>query len=245
MQATPFMAGVSALLFQAKSKLNKADVGLAARDLYQSTAMPVAQTHNSDSLWETLTHQGAGLVNAYNAIHSTTVVSPAQLLLNDTRSFEPVQRFKITNNGNKKVTYTLGHVAAGTAVTIPAGSPFAADGPVPLVANAASVSFSQDTVTLGPGAHVQITATFSQPTGLDAKTLPAYSGWITITSPKDAYTVSYLGVAGTLYSKQVLDTTATYFGVPIPAIFDPSGNVQNGTESYNFTGSNYPSLVYR
>jgi hypothetical protein len=237
------MAGVSALLFQSKG--NSVAVGLAARDLYQSTAMPVAATHNTSSLWETLTHQGAGLVNAFNAIHATTVVSPAQLLLNDTRSFAPVQKFTIKNNGNKKVKYTLGHVAAGTAITIPSGSAFAAVGPVPLVANAASVHFSKSTVTLGAGAHAQITATFYPPTGLDPATLPAYSGWITITSPQDAYTVSYLGVAGSLYDKQVIDTSSAYFGIPLPAVIDATGDVQTKPESYNFTGTDFPSVYFR
>jgi hypothetical protein len=241
--ATPFMAGVGALLFQAKGK--SVDVGLAARTLFETTAMPLAQTHANNSLLETVTHQGTGLVQAYKAIHAQTIISPGELLLNDTRYFKPNQKFKIENKSNKKVVYTLDHVAAGTAITKPAGSIYAAFGPVPLVANAATVSFTSNTVTVGAGKSVNVDVRFKAPTGLDASTLPTYSGWITVTSPQDSYVVGYLGTVGSLYEQQVIDNTDEFFGFPTPAAVNANGEVQKEATNYTFTGTSYPSLVWR
>jgi hypothetical protein len=35
-----------------------------------------------------VTQQGAGLINVFDAIHSTTIVSPGELILNDTAHFK-------------------------------------------------------------------------------------------------------------------------------------------------------------
>ena len=85
-QATPFLAGVSALLFQAKGK--SAVVGLGARSLFESTAQPVVSNVTAGSPLATLAQAGAGLVDAYAAIHATTLVSPGEFLLNDTANFK-------------------------------------------------------------------------------------------------------------------------------------------------------------
>jgi hypothetical protein len=240
--ATPFMAGVSALLFQAHGI--SATVGLGARTLLESTAQPIPANHSSGALLQTLSVQGAGLVNAYKAVHTTTLVTPAELLLNDTAHFVPNQKFVVTNTGSTRQQYALGHAPAGTAITVPAGNIFVADGPVPLVAAAASVKFSESKFSLNPGAHATITAHFSAPAGLDPKTYPVYSGYITITSANSSAQVAYLGVLGSLAAKQVLDTTTEYDGFALPALVNAAGNPTNMT-TYNFNGSAVPTVLYR
>jgi hypothetical protein len=240
--ATPFIAGVSALLFQVHG--TSATVGLGARTLLESTAQPIPANHSSGALLQTLSVQGAGLVNAYKAVHATTLVAPAELLLNDTTNFAPLQKFVVTNTGSTRQHYALGHAPAGTAITVPAGDIFVAAGPVPLVAAAASVKFSESKFSLNPGAHATITAHFTAPAGLDPKTYPVYSGYIMITSANSSTQVAYLGVLGSLASKQVLDTTTEYDGFTLPALVNAAGNQTNMT-TYNFNGTAVPTVLYR
>lgn len=84
--ATPFIAGSAALLFSVKG--NSATVGLTARTLFETTAQAVASSHTDGDPLQTLTQQGAGLINVFNAIHTTTIVSPGELILNDTAHFK-------------------------------------------------------------------------------------------------------------------------------------------------------------
>jgi hypothetical protein len=81
------MAGVAALLFEAKG--TSVEVGLNARTLFQTTGQPVGSNHTDEYPLQTLISQGGGLVDAYKAIHTTTTVSPPELLLNDTKYFVP------------------------------------------------------------------------------------------------------------------------------------------------------------
>lgn len=84
--ATPFVAGVSALLLTAKGK--SADVAKGARDLFETTSNRIPSSLTDGALPHTLTQAGAGLINAYKALHTTTIVSPGELILNDTAHFK-------------------------------------------------------------------------------------------------------------------------------------------------------------
>ena len=86
--ATPFVAGSSALLFSVKGK--SAAVGKTARTLFESTAQRVPSSHTDGDPLQTVSQQGAGLINVFNAIHAPTIVSPGELLLNDTANFNGV-----------------------------------------------------------------------------------------------------------------------------------------------------------
>jgi subtilisin family serine protease len=114
--ATPYMAGVSALLLAHKGR--NPDVALAARDILQSTANIIPSSKDDGALYQTASQQGAGLVDAFKALTYTTVVAPGQLLLNDTAYFNGKQTFTVTNGGQKAVTYKLSHTPAGTAHTL-------------------------------------------------------------------------------------------------------------------------------
>ena len=83
--ATPFIAGVSALLFGVKG--NSAEVGRAARTLFETTAQLVPSSHTDGDPLQTAAQQGAGLVNAFSALTTNIVVSPGEFLLNDTANF--------------------------------------------------------------------------------------------------------------------------------------------------------------
>ena len=84
--ATPFVAGGSALLLQVKGR--SAAVALSARALFETTAHVVPSSNNvSSSPLQTVAQQGAGLIQVYNALRYSTVVTPGEIILNDTAHF--------------------------------------------------------------------------------------------------------------------------------------------------------------
>jgi hypothetical protein len=113
--SAPFVAGSAALLLQARGKT--AATARAARSIFQNTALPVRHT-TSNTLLETSSQQGAGLIQVYNAVKNMGSMFPAELLLNDTAHLNCVQKLSIMNGGKQTVTYSLSHVPAGTANTI-------------------------------------------------------------------------------------------------------------------------------
>lgn len=85
--ATPFIAGVAALLFEVKGV--SIGVGLGARTLFETTAhrVPSSLTDSQGPL-QTVTQQGAGLVNAFVALTTDIVILPGELIANDTNHFQ-------------------------------------------------------------------------------------------------------------------------------------------------------------
>lgn len=256
------MAGVGALLFQAKGTTTA--VGLGARALFQTTAQPISSTHTDDGVLQTLAGQGGGLVDAYKAVYTTTTVVPAELLLNDTAYFKPEyelihslqphpvahdclysQTIQVTNFGSEEEIYEIGHVPAGTALTYDTNDIQPAQYPVPLTNISAGIIFSTTSLTLGPGETKSFTAHFSPPSGLDNKTLPVYSGFVTIVSTQSSVKVPYLGAAAVLRDQQVIDNSPDFFGFPIPALLNSTQGVQENLTSYSFNATDYPSVVFR
>ncbi|KAF8070083.1 pyrolysin [Lyophyllum atratum] len=240
--ATPFVAGSAALVLSVKGKSEAVARGL--RTLFETTAQRVPSSHTDGDPLQTVTQQGAGLINVFKAIHTTTIVSPGELILNDTAHFENWQTFTVKNTANTAKKFTLSHVPAGTAVTVQPGTIFPANGPVPLTSAAASVWFSQKSFTVGPGETHTVTASFTLPKG-DASSFPVFSGFIEITSGSESHHVTYIGLAASLKDKQVVDNTDAFFGVPLPALLNSVGDLQEGPTNYTFVGEDFPTLLYR
>ncbi|KAJ7594531.1 subtilisin-like protease [Mycena floridula] len=243
--ATPFVAGSAALLLTVKGK----HIATSARTIFETTANTVSTSHTDGDPLQTATQQGAGLINVFKAIHTTTLVSPGELLLNDTAHFKGVHQIVVQNIGTKKQTYKLTHVPAGTAVTISPsfeGQPdiFPSLGPVPLSTDGAQVSFSSSSFTIAAGGSKTVTLKITPPAD-DNTSFPAYSGFVHITSDTDDVHVTYLGVAATLKDKQVLDDTDFFFGFPVPLILDASGNIQEDPTNYSFVGDDFPAIIWR
>ncbi|KAH9484870.1 Minor extracellular protease vpr [Psilocybe cubensis] len=241
--ATPFVAGVSGLLLSAKGK--SPAVAKSARTLFETTASKVPSSLTDGDPWHTATQTGAGLIQAYNAIHAQTIVSPGELILNDTANFKGLHTFTVRNTGKSAKQYRLNHSPAGTALTIRPGTIFPATGPVPLSTKAASVSIVPSSFTLRPGQSQTVIASFRPPTGLDASTYPVYSGFIDVVSGSENYHVSYLGLLGSLKNKQVVDNTDAFFGFKLPAVLDATGDIQTAATNYTFVDGDFPSVLWR
>lgn len=139
---------------------------------------------------------------------------------------------------------SVSHEPAGTALTV--DGLFAVPYPVPLVDAPASVQFSVPSFTLGPGESRSVSVRFASPAGLDPAVFPVYSGFVRVAGAHgETRRVPYLGTAASLRDKQVLDNSATYLGVQLPAILNATDGVQEGPHNYTFEGSDAPSLLLR
>ncbi|KAK0437979.1 pyrolysin [Desarmillaria tabescens] len=240
--ATPFTAGAAALILWSRGR--SAEVGLAVRDLLQTTASPILSENTEGSLLQTATQQGAGLIQVNRAVHTTTRVTPGQLLLNDTANFRSSQTITITNSGREKVRYQLEHVAAGTAMTIRDASIFASLGPVPLTNATARVRIRPKCLVVGPGESKNVSISFTAPT-VDTSSLPVFSGFINIVGANETLHVTYLGAAAALKDRTIIDDTDSYFGVTLPVILGGAGNVQTDPTNYTLVGGDIPTAVFR
>ncbi|CAE6463465.1 unnamed protein product [Rhizoctonia solani] len=241
--ATPFVAGSAALLLQARGK--NANTAKAARAMFQNTAIPFKDSTDG-SLIATASHQGAGLINVYDAIKNTGSLLPAELLLNDTANFKGEYTLKLQNRGKASVTYTFTHVPAGTANTI--NGTEANLYPLPLVNMAATVEIVPSMVTVPASSTTSIRITFKPPIGLDPTAFPVYSGYIKASgSDNTTLRSTYMGVAANLKDAKVLDNTDTYFDVKLPLLLDSQGNPvpPEGSAIYTINGNSTPLLVYR
>ncbi|CAE6415692.1 unnamed protein product [Rhizoctonia solani] len=242
--ATPFAAGSAALLLQTQGKT--AATAKAARTIFQNSAIPVKKSIDNTSLIETASHQGAGLLNVYDAIKNTGSLTPSELLLNDTANFKGIHTLLVKNSGKNSVTYALTHVPAGTANTIDGIE--AILGPVPLVSNSASVTIVPNKVTVPAGWSLPVIVSIKPPTGLDATTYPVYSGYIkAIGSDNSTLQSTYIGVAAKLKEAKILDNTEDYFGVKLPLVTDSEGNPipPTGSATYTLNGADTPLVLYR
>ncbi|PPQ74736.1 hypothetical protein CVT25_013480, partial [Psilocybe cyanescens] len=227
-------------------------VAKSAHTLSETTSSKIASSNTDCDPWHTVTQAGAGLIQAYNAIHTQTIVSPGDHSQQHCQ-FQEIyllvvfsHTFTIRNTSKTSKQYKLSHAPAGTALTVQAVSIrpiFSAFGPVPVSSNAASIVITPSLFTFRPGQSQTVVASFRPPTGLDASTYPVYSGFIDIVSGSEKYHVSYLGLVGSLKNKQVVDNTDYFFGFPIPAILNAAGDIQGRATNYTFIDGDYPSLL--
>ncbi|PHH72083.1 hypothetical protein CDD82_6183 [Ophiocordyceps australis] len=192
--ATPFICGAMALVAQARGDFDPQRL----TNVLKSTA----RLQDSNGMIPML-QQGAGLVQAWEAAHATTLVEPSSLAFNDTIHRVPSIDLHITNSAQVEMTYQLGHVAASTLY------PFDLDALRPTqgesVQAAADIKLSTSTLTLAPGESATVHVSATDPQGLDLARQPIWSGWITIDSSNGtSLSVPYLGLAGSLQSATII-----------------------------------------
>lgn len=132
-------AGALALILSARK--NDGLTVPQARALMMSTSLQAPSTYQG-SLADTVTLQGAGkqkevtfletvprpdiqlwwsrragVINAQRAVESRTLVSPAQIMLNDTQYFKGLHTITLDNREAVAVTYTLSNVNARAVAT--------------------------------------------------------------------------------------------------------------------------------
>ncbi|KAL9484747.1 hypothetical protein ACSS6W_003536 [Trichoderma asperelloides] len=235
--ATPLMASIYALIMQARSikdpKTLLSMVSSTAKqtkyyDLYQSVfyndPAPVAQ-------------QGAGLAQAYDAIHATTTLSVPSISLNDTDHFVNSTDFTIKNGAKQAVTYSIGHIPSRSRDTFKAGVSTPSQNSNSSSA-AATLSFSATKVTIPAGGSAKINIRVALPQGLTEANLPVYSGYISLNGTNgEKLVIPYLGVIGSLGSLQGIDAGNSYIYHSTGHSWQPAPNNDTWTIPYPSVGS--------
>ncbi|KAF9872418.1 subtilase [Colletotrichum karsti] len=203
--ATPLVASIVALISQARGTM---DPDLIKR-LLASTAKPnLSQNYgvpNIEAGLGPVPQQGAGMVQAFDAAYATSVISVAGLSFNDTDNLISEASFGITNVGDTPTTYNVSHVPALTAITL---SDIYRSSSPDLETVYASLTFEPASFTLEPNATAEIRINVVPPKGLDAASLPVYSGWVALNGTSAdgevALSIPYIGAAASMKNVTVL-----------------------------------------
>lgn len=250
--ACPLVAGIYALLMEVRGTKDPKTL----ENALSATSNPNLFNDGAKTypVLAPAAQQGSGLVQAYDAAYTTSLLSVSSLSFNDTDNILPVQNFTISNTGKTSVIYTLSHVGAATGYTLPPnGSIFPAPFPNELLDDYATLEFISGTsFTLPAGQRKIVTVKATPPAGLEAERLPVYSGYIAINgSDSSSLSLPYMGVAGSLHSATVLDPALTYLSSslnindrPVTAnhtfLLPPPGHANDS--QYNVNSTDYPRL---
>ncbi|KAL1881283.1 hypothetical protein Daus18300_001135 [Diaporthe australafricana] len=205
--ATPLAAAIYALVGQARGTFDPAEL-----EMYlSSTSKLVNWNDGSGTLMAPapVPQQGAGLVQAYDAVSSTTHLSTKSISFNDSMNIQKVT-FTIQNLGLEEVTYQLENYPALTMNSLSMDSSYPQQFPNTIIGASADLEFSQSSVTLQPKGRADITVapTFAAPYA-HSNLLPVYSGYIIVKGCSNltvqTLSIPYLGVLGAMNSTAVID----------------------------------------
>lgn len=219
--ATPYYVGSQALYYEkTKTKPSGPDV----RRVFKNTAT-ISKDWGSKT-YVSAVKQGAGLINVWNALTTTTRLSPDRLDLLDSDNFRGVQTITIKNTGKKTETYTLSHVAADALNSYSKGNSWPHPKPI-IEADYATVKFSANKVKIAAGKSVKITLTFKEPKAGNAAQFPLYSGYVVATPSSEgspAVHVSYIGLKGSVKKIPIMDSDA---GLPVLVVRKDDGELSD------------------
>ncbi|KAH6606996.1 hypothetical protein Trco_006149 [Trichoderma cornu-damae] len=201
--ACPLTAAAVALIAEARHSFDPALI----ENLLSTTANP--QLFNDGAGFRDflapVAQQGGGLIQAYDAAFTTTLLSPSSLSFNDTDHFISKRQITLENTSKKRVTYKIGHIPTDTFYTLANSSGYPAPFPNDAVASYASVKLALQQVTLPAGKSITIDVFPTPPRGVDAKRLALWSGYITVNGTDGSnLSIPYQGLSGSLQKQQVL-----------------------------------------
>ncbi|BGP08502.1 hypothetical protein JCM10049v2_004349 [Rhodotorula toruloides] len=246
--STPFVAGASALLLSQRKadNLNPADV----RALLSSTASKRGTTINGTA-FETVLLQGGGLVQVDKAISTRTIVSPFELMLNDTAFPAHTQKITLRNTNPFPMQYSVTTSSAQAYGTYDNGAStdiLISTNPKPVYPQSGVAAFSTQRLRLQAGQTYTFTVTIPQPrfNAMTIARFPLYSGYVDISGVSvnrkhsEELHIPYFGLAAAMSDMPVLDSTATIYGdVAYPfiansgySVFDAPGSL-SGSETYS------------
>ncbi|KAL7927546.1 peptidase S8/S53 domain-containing protein [Trichoderma austrokoningii] len=239
--ATPLMASIYALIMQSRSIKDPK----ALLNLVSSTAKQTNYWDSYQSIiyndFAPVAQQGAGLAQAYDAIHTTTTLSVSSIFLNDTDHFVNGTDFTIKNNAKQAVTYSISHIPSRSRDTFKDGvsipSPSSNSSSL-----AAMLTFSDTKATIPAGGFAKITVEVALPQGLTQANLPVYSGYIALNGTNgENLVLPYLGVFGSLSSLQGIGSSNAYIYHSTGHSWQPAPNNDTWTIPYPSVGSQ-PSI---
>ncbi|PLW30105.1 hypothetical protein PCASD_16729 [Puccinia coronata f. sp. avenae] len=242
--STPQVAGITALVMSVRGKDLQA---LKLKKILSTTAQQVPADSGPNDI-QTAIHAGGGLIDAYCATYSKTILSVDALPLLDIPYFKSQQSFTITNEGDQSYSFKTGHSPAITVNTFQPGSRRVSSTIQALPGlSTAQAQVSPATFTLAPKASQTIQVTFTLPSGLSPELLPVYSGYISVISDADCerHTLPYYGMAGVLKNVKIIDNgvDTDTSRLTLPRLTDLHSQPLNGPIA--FDGTNGLVLRYR
>ncbi|KAL7936147.1 peptidase S8/S53 domain-containing protein [Trichoderma chlorosporum] len=239
--AAPIMASIYALIMQARSIRDpKTLMGLVSSTAKQTKYYDSYHNIFYDGL-APVAQQGAGLAQAYDAVHATTSLSPSSISLNDTDHFVNSTEFTIKNGARQAVTYSIGHIPSRSRDSYQAGESVLSQTSNSSDA-AATLAFSQTKITIPAGASAKITIGATLPQGLNASNLPVYGGYITLNgSNGETLAIPYLGVAGSLSGAQSIDPDYSFIYHTNGRFAEAAPNNDTWTIPYPTVGGTQPA----
>jgi hypothetical protein len=198
--SAPHVAGVAALYLQARPRARPEEV----KSALQNTAQPMRFALAPQlGLIEAVHRQGAGMVQALNALQAQVALSPSELALGEVERGSATATLTLTNLGSAPETYTFSHTAAvasrGTFSLTYLSAP-------------AQVSFSPASLTLAPGQSASVAVTILPNPNLPEGSL--FGGYLVVQGREGQVLgrVPYAGYKGDYQAIQALAPTP--FGFP-------------------------------
>ena len=246
--AAPHVAGLAALILQAKNKdIAASQVGTLLMNTSSPKPLNNALANGLEPTWR----QGAGMANIVDAVTTPAWVAPSKISLGEGNG--GTQQLTVTNTSGSAITYDLsGLSTVATGPTTVPSNPLLYPFAFSYVAAANTVTFSSSSVTVPAGGTATVNVTITPNAGLRDKGL--YGGYVVLTPQGSGVPlrVPYVGFVGDYQSLPVL--TAANCGMP--AVFRikagasdaclGSGILRLGAAGASFTlqGSDIPILLF-
>ncbi|KAI0123419.1 peptidase S8/S53 domain-containing protein [Xylariales sp. AK1849] len=233
--ATPYVSGCYALVKSQFPDLSVDEI----LTLLQSNSNP-ANWAWDETILSATAQQGAGLINAYDAIMSQTRVSPGQLLVTDnSRDVYGAVNITIENDATLSKTYTLSHEGAGYL------DYQLEHFEVNQLPKYGSANFPTPTIELAAGASTNVAFTIAPPDDVEPDKLPVFGGFIKVSSGGEVLNVPYAGPPYSLFNTDYIHFDPSS---PLPRVyFDfPNGTRVIDTDIVTVNSSiNYKSSISR
>ncbi|TVY93472.1 Minor extracellular protease [Lachnellula willkommii] len=238
--ATPYISGCFALV---KSQFPGATIE-EVKNRLQVTAKPTPWVFDSSILAAT-PQQGAGLVNAYDAIFSISVISPGQFTVTDISHTEyGTANITIENTSGSSKSYSLSHQGAGYmdyTLEYQEKNQRAIYG---------TAAFSQSSITIPAGQRSSIHVSVTPPSDIDPSKLPVFSGYINIVSDDKDLHIPYVGPPYSLFNTPYIKIQNSTSSAIFPRIWSYNqivSTVDTGVLEFvaeNGFGSSLPTLQW-
>jgi hypothetical protein len=175
------------LLFSARGKISPKEV----KSLLSSTGKPWSN--------DAILMQGAGLIQAYDAVHAKTLFEPSSIALNDTDHMPDYVEVKVTNTGDQLEKFSVNSTASWTPSFYSEGtdnSKLSLD---------LHISPNSLQLPAGESATIKISPVKPNPNAA----LPFLSGYVTLEAEQNGTTllIPYVAVGGSLYNGNYINCT--------------------------------------
>ncbi|MCS6710701.1 S8 family serine peptidase [Brachybacterium sp. EF45031] len=229
--AAPHVAGAAALLLQAHPDRTPAQVKAA----FMNTADPLDfSLLPGQGLLEPVHRQGAGLLDAVEAVHTTSRIEPVSISLGEGEQGLRTVTVTVQNTSDAPVTYAVG-VRHGVATGEPTYDPE--------FSTAQGIARpSAETITVPARGTASVDVTLGEELGVDGV---IYGGWLTFTNDTEDLVVPFGGLSGDYQALTALADAG--MGLPSLAAVTPDGQLEligEDGHTYTLRDGDVPTITY-